>query len=62
MRIFVAGASGVIGVRLVPLLVGAGHVVALTVLPERAHVEGSQATGEADRLRQNFARDRKSVV
>jgi len=28
MRIFVAGATGVIGVRLVPLLVGAGHVVA----------------------------------
>lgn len=28
MRIFVAGASGVIGVRLVPLLSGAGHAVA----------------------------------
>jgi uncharacterized protein YbjT (DUF2867 family) len=28
MRIFVAGATGVIGVRLVPLLVGAGHEVA----------------------------------
>lgn len=28
MRIFVAGATGVIGVRLVPLLVGAGHQVA----------------------------------
>lgn len=28
MRIFVAGASGVIGVRLVPLLVAAGHRVA----------------------------------
>jgi nucleoside-diphosphate-sugar epimerase len=28
VRIFVAGASGVIGVRLVPLLVGAGHDVA----------------------------------
>jgi|SRR4051794_35741230 len=28
MRVFVAGATGVIGVRLVPLLVGAGHVVA----------------------------------
>lgn len=28
MRIFVAGASGVIGTRLVPLLVGAGHEVA----------------------------------
>jgi nucleoside-diphosphate-sugar epimerase len=28
MRVFFAGASGVLGVRLVPLLVGAGHVVA----------------------------------
>jgi nucleoside-diphosphate-sugar epimerase len=28
MRIFVAGASGLIGVRLVPLLIEAGHVVA----------------------------------
>lgn len=28
MRIFLAGASGVLGVRLVPLLVGAGHDVA----------------------------------
>ena len=28
MRIFLAGATGVIGVRLVPLLVAAGHVVA----------------------------------
>jgi uncharacterized protein YbjT (DUF2867 family) len=28
MRIFVAGASGVIGIRLVPLLVADGHVVA----------------------------------
>src|SRR5262245_34699844 len=28
MRVFVAGASGVMGVRLVPLLVGAGHTVA----------------------------------
>lgn len=28
MRVFVAGASGVIGIRLVPLLVEAGHLVA----------------------------------
>ena len=28
MRIFVAGASGVIGTSLVPLLVDAGHTVA----------------------------------
>lgn len=30
LRVFVAGASGVIGVRIVPLLVEAGHVVAGT--------------------------------
>lgn len=37
MRIFLAGASGVIGVRLVPLLVSAGHVVAgMTRSPEKA--------------------------
>ncbi|MBO0823930.1 MAG: NAD(P)H-binding protein [Actinobacteria bacterium] len=36
MRIFVAGASGLIGVRLVPLLVAAGHVVAgMTRSPEK---------------------------
>lgn len=37
MRIFLAGATGVIGVRLVPLLVGAGHEVAgLTRSPSKA--------------------------
>lgn len=37
MRIFLAGASGVIGVRLVPLLVSAGHeVVGMTRSPEKA--------------------------
>src|SRR5947207_10360228 len=37
MRVFVAGASGVIGVRLVPLLVAAGHEVAgMTRSPEKA--------------------------
>ncbi|MGB0097043.1 MAG: NAD(P)H-binding protein [Solirubrobacteraceae bacterium] len=36
MRIFVAGASGVIGVRLVPLLAAAGHEVAgMTRSPEK---------------------------
>jgi uncharacterized protein YbjT (DUF2867 family) len=35
--VFVAGASGVLGVRLVPLLVGAGHLVAgLTRTPAKA--------------------------
>ncbi len=37
MRIFLAGASGVIGVRLVPLLVNAGHEVAgMTRTPAKA--------------------------
>lgn len=37
MRIFLAGASGVLGVRLVPLLVAGGHVVAgLTRSPGKA--------------------------
>ena len=37
MRIFLAGASGVLGVRLVPLLVAAGHQVAgMTRSPEKA--------------------------
>ena len=37
MRIFLAGASGVLGVRLVPLLVANGHVVAgMTRSPEKA--------------------------
>ena len=36
-RVFVAGASGLIGVRLVPLLVAAGHTVAgMTRTPEKA--------------------------
>jgi uncharacterized protein YbjT (DUF2867 family) len=37
MRIFIAGASGVIGVRLVPLLVADGHdVAAMTRSPQKA--------------------------
>lgn len=36
MRIFLAGATGVIGIRLLPLLVGAGHIVAgMTRSPEK---------------------------
>jgi nucleoside-diphosphate-sugar epimerase len=37
MRVFLAGATGVIGVRLVPLLIAAGHeVVGMTRTPEKA--------------------------
>ncbi len=35
MRIFLAGASGAIGIRLVPLLIAAGHEVAGTTRSER---------------------------
>lgn len=39
MRIFLAGATGVIGVRLVPLLVGRGHtVVGLTRTPAKVEL------------------------
>ena len=41
MRVFLAGGSGVIGVRLIPLLVGAGHVVAGM----------TRSAGKADALR-----------
>jgi nucleoside-diphosphate-sugar epimerase len=38
MRIFLAGATGVIGVRLAPLMVSAGHTVAgMTRTPAKAH-------------------------
>jgi uncharacterized protein YbjT (DUF2867 family) len=44
MRIFLAGASGVIGVRLVPLLVGEGHEVAgMTRSPDK--LEGLRELG-----------------
>lgn len=36
-RVFVAGATGVLGLRAVPLLIGAGHAVtALARSPEKA--------------------------
>jgi uncharacterized protein YbjT (DUF2867 family) len=41
MRVFVAGATGAIGQRLVPQLVAAGHQVAAT----------TRSQGKADRLR-----------
>ncbi len=41
MRLFIAGASGLIGVRLVPLLVSAGHVVAGPPSPPRIHVDAA---------------------
>ena len=44
MRIFLAGATGVIGVRLIPLMLAEGHVVAaMTRTPEK--VDGLRAAG-----------------
>ena len=44
MRIFLAGATGVIGVRLVPLMLAEGHVVAaMTRTPEK--MDGLRAAG-----------------
>jgi nucleotide-binding universal stress UspA family protein len=45
---------------------GRGHVVALTVLPERAHVEGGGSqpdaeSGDAARVRENFAHARAAL-
>ena len=44
MRIFLAGASGLIGVRLVPLLVDAGHIVA-GMTRSQAKADGLAAIG-----------------
>jgi len=40
---------------------GAGHVVALTVLPECTHVEGAESDADAQRVRQDFARARAAL-
>jgi len=56
MRIFVAGATGVIGVRLVPRLVAAGHIVAgMTRTP--AKVEGLRQAGATPIVCDVFDRD-----
>jgi nucleoside-diphosphate-sugar epimerase len=70
MRIFLAGASGVIGVRLLPLLVAAGHEVAgMTRSPGK--LDGLKALGaepilcdvyDADELRAAVVRFRPDAV
>ena len=70
MRIFLAGASGVLGVRLVPLLVARGHVVAgMTRSPGK--VESLRALGaepvvcdvyDASALREAVVRFRPELV
>ena len=66
MRIFVAGASGVIGIKLVPLLVAAGHEVAgmtrSSEKAERLRMLGAEAVVcdvcDADALRKAVVRFR----
>ena len=70
MRIFLAGASGVIGVRLLPLLVAAGHEVAgMTRSPGK--LDGLKALGaepvlcdvyDAEALREAVVRFRPDAV
>ena len=70
MRIFLAGASGVIGVRLLPLLVAAGHEVAgMTRSPGK--LDGLKALGaepvlcdvyDAEALRESVVRFRPDAV
>src|SRR4051812_30251903 len=59
MRIFLAGATGVIGVRLVPLMLAEGHVVAaMTRTPEK--IDGLRAAGVTPVLCDLF--DQKSIT
>jgi len=70
MRVFLAGASGVIGIRLLPLLVSSGHVVAgMTRSPRKT--SSMRALGaepvvcdvyDADALRATVVRFRPDVV
>lgn len=70
MRVFVAGATGVIGVRLVPLLVDAGHEVAgMMRTPEKAPMLrqlGAEAfvcdVFDADRVRELVVEFRPDAV
>lgn len=58
MRTFLAGASGVIGIRLLPLLVAAGHEVAEAPIGEVAAILRSAliAERETDRFAQRGGR------
>src|SRR3954452_22735369 len=59
MRIFLAGATGVIGVRLVPLMLAEGHVVAaMTRTPEK--INNLRAAGVTPVLCDLF--DQKSLT
>jgi nucleoside-diphosphate-sugar epimerase len=44
VRIFIAGSSGVIGTRLIPLLIKEGHTIAgMTRSPDKASMLGAEA-------------------
>ena len=58
MRIFLAGASGVIGRRLIPLLIGAGHVVTGTTRIGRQG-RGTEAQRRATHRRSTFSMARR---
>jgi uncharacterized protein YbjT (DUF2867 family) len=61
VRVFVAGATGVIGTRLVPLLVAAGHeVVGMTRSPEK--LERLRAQGAEPILRDVYDADALSAA
>jgi nucleoside-diphosphate-sugar epimerase len=70
MRVFVAGATGVIGVRLLPLLVETGHeVIGMTRIPAKARsIEEAGARAvvcdvyDAGRLRDAVAEARPDVL
>jgi NAD(P)-dependent dehydrogenase (short-subunit alcohol dehydrogenase family) len=70
VRVFLAGASGVIGIRLLPLLVEQGHVVAaMTRSSEKAEqlhgLGGEPVVGDvfdADRLTESVTRFRPDAV
>lgn len=59
MRIFLAGATGVIGIRLLPLMLADGHVIA-AMTRTRAKIAALQATGVTPILCDVF--DREALV
>jgi nucleoside-diphosphate-sugar epimerase len=59
MRIFLAGATGVIGIRLIPLMLADGHVIA-AMTRTRAKMEGLHAAGVTPILCDVF--DREALI
>jgi uncharacterized protein YbjT (DUF2867 family) len=59
MRIFLAGATGVIGIRLVPLMLAEGHVIAAMTRTQRK-IDGLRAAGVTPVLCDLF--DQRSLI